>query len=140
MGPYINAPKAYFLPSSLRIKETNKSNNRMRNQNLNLGNQVSHEITVNNNRPHLQAPNANEDGLARLILLKQFKDMRPPMFQGLPDPTKAEQWLKQVDKIFDAMGSIDEQRVKMTKLVQGSMIVAYSMMPNSLSWLNMPYN
>lgn len=38
----------------------------MRNQNLNLGNQVSHEITVKNNRPHLQAPNANEDGLGGL--------------------------------------------------------------------------
>lgn len=44
--------------------------------------------------------------------------MRPPMFEGLPDPTKVEQWLKQVDsKIFDVMGSIDEQRVKMTTVV-----------------------
>lgn len=39
------------------------------------------------------------------------------MFEGLPNPTKAEEWLQQVNKMFDAMSSTDDQMVKMATFI-----------------------
>ena len=33
-------------------------------------------------------------------LTKQFKDMGPPEFRGVPDPTKADSWIREIEKIF----------------------------------------
>ena len=46
-----------------------------------------------------------------MVNLERFKKLGPPTFQGTADPMVAEAWLKQMEKIFVAMGCNDDQRV-----------------------------
>lgn len=48
------------------------------------------------------------------MTLERFKKLGPPIFQGTTDPLVAEAWLKQVKKIFIAMGSDTDHRVVLT--------------------------
>ena len=44
-------------------------------------------------------------------IIEQFWKMGPPSFLGNPDPTEAETWIMQMDKIFDVVGCTKVQKV-----------------------------
>ncbi|PKA53926.1 hypothetical protein AXF42_Ash011406 [Apostasia shenzhenica] len=50
-------------------------------------------------------------GIAIDRVLKMFKDMRPPYFDGKADPFIAEDWLEEIENIFEAMECPDEKKV-----------------------------
>ncbi|KAH9665582.1 Endonuclease [Citrus sinensis] len=52
-----------------------------------------------------------------MVNLERFKKLRPPTFQGTVDPMVVEAWLKQMEKIFVAMGCNDDQRVILASFV-----------------------
>jgi len=43
--------------------------------------------------------------------IEQFRKMGPPSFLGNPDPTEAETWIMQMEKIFDMVGCTEVQKV-----------------------------
>ena len=43
--------------------------------------------------------------------IEQFKKLNPPSFKGTPNPTEAESWVMQMEKMFDVLKCTDEQRV-----------------------------
>ena len=43
--------------------------------------------------------------------IEQFRKMGPPSFLGNPDPTEAETWIMQMEKIFDVVGCTEVQKV-----------------------------
>ena len=43
--------------------------------------------------------------------MEQFKKLNPPSFKGTPNPTEAENWVMQMEKMFDVLKCTDEQRV-----------------------------
>ena len=43
--------------------------------------------------------------------IEQFRKLGPPSFLGNPDPTEAESWIMQMEKIFDVIGCIEVQKV-----------------------------
>lgn len=45
------------------------------------------------------------------VTLEQFQKLGPPTFHGTTNPMVAEAWLKQIQKILDAIGCSDELRV-----------------------------
>ncbi|KAL5827340.1 hypothetical protein ACOSQ3_019174 [Xanthoceras sorbifolium] len=45
-----------------------------------------------------------------VITLEQFKKLGPPAFKGTSDPSVAEAWLKQIEKVFTTIGCPDEQK------------------------------
>ncbi|XP_018685045.2 uncharacterized protein LOC103995568 isoform X2 [Musa acuminata AAA Group] len=53
------------------------------------------------------AKTSNQTGLG----IKQFKKLSPPCFSGEPDPMVAEQWMMQMEKIFDVLNFSDHQKV-----------------------------
>ncbi|KAH9671844.1 Endonuclease [Citrus sinensis] len=61
-----------------------------------------------------------------MVNLERFKKLGPPTFQGTVDPMVAEAWLKQMEKIFVAMGCNDDQRMEVDflRLTQGTKFVA----------------
>ena len=44
-------------------------------------------------------------------MIEQFKKMGLPSFLGNPDPTEAETWIMQMEKIFDVVVCIEVQKV-----------------------------
>ncbi|KAH7569501.1 hypothetical protein JRO89_XS06G0175000 [Xanthoceras sorbifolium] len=46
-----------------------------------------------------------------VITLERFKKLGPPAFKGTSDPLVAEAWLKQIEKVFNAIRCPDEQKV-----------------------------
>ena len=45
------------------------------------------------------------------VLLKQFRELIPPVFRRTTNPFKAEEWIKKMENIFIAIGCIGDQRV-----------------------------
>ena len=43
---------------------------------------------------------------------KTFMKQNPPSFDGKPDPTKAENWFLQMEKLLEALDCIDSQKVR----------------------------
>ena len=43
--------------------------------------------------------------------IEQFRKLGPPSFLGNPDPTEAESWIMQMEKIFDVIGCTEVQKV-----------------------------
>ncbi|GMY25234.1 Cellular nucleic acid-binding protein [Fagus crenata] len=43
--------------------------------------------------------------------LEKFRKLDPPSFKGSKDPLEADNWLKELDRLFKAMNVRDEQRV-----------------------------
>ena len=52
-----------------------------------------------------------------MMNLERFNKLGPPTFQGTVDPMVTEVWLKQIKKIFVAMGCNDDQRVILASFV-----------------------
>ena len=46
--------------------------------------------------------------------LEQFQKLHPRAFKGEADPVQAEEWLRQIEKILDAMECTENQRVSFT--------------------------
>jgi len=44
-------------------------------------------------------------------LHKKFRGMNPPKFYGSPDPDEAEQWIKEMERIFKVMQCSDQECV-----------------------------
>nr|POE75026.1 hypothetical protein CFP56_15814 [Quercus suber] len=43
--------------------------------------------------------------------LEKFRKLDPPAFKGTKDPIEANNWLKEIERLFRAMEVSDEQRV-----------------------------
>ena len=43
--------------------------------------------------------------------LEKFRKLDPPAFKGTKDPIEADNWLKEIERLFRAMEVSDEQRV-----------------------------
>ena len=43
--------------------------------------------------------------------IKQFQQLKPPTFQGTPDPMAMESWLLGIEKLFKVLPCTDEQKV-----------------------------
>ncbi|GKV05621.1 hypothetical protein SLEP1_g17608 [Rubroshorea leprosula] len=59
----------------------------------------------NNNAPQNTGGNSQQtvesrEGNEQLTLVKQFQNMNPPSFNGVPDPDVAESWVKKLEKMF----------------------------------------
>ena len=52
-----------------------------------------------------------EERSERLPLLRQFQNFNPPIFRGSTNPTIAESWIREIEKLFNAMDCNDRQRV-----------------------------
>ena len=52
-----------------------------------------------------------------MMSLERFRKLGPPTFQGTVDPMVAEAWLRQMEKIFVAMGCNDDQRLILASFV-----------------------
>ena len=46
-------------------------------------------------------------------VLERFRALRPEKFDGMCDPSKAEQWLREIDLIFDTIECSDQEKRKM---------------------------
>ncbi|CAK9147644.1 unnamed protein product, partial [Ilex paraguariensis] len=44
------------------------------------------------------------NGMNSMIALKEFGRQNPSVFNGEPNPTVVENWIRQIEKILDAMG------------------------------------
>ena len=53
----------------------------------------------------------------RAVTLEQFKKLDPPIFRGSINPMVAEAWIKQIEKIFTALGCGEEQKVVFASFV-----------------------
>ena len=45
------------------------------------------------------------------LVYEHFRRQKPLVFSGSPDPAKAEDWLKKIQRIFAYMGLEDHERV-----------------------------
>ena len=43
--------------------------------------------------------------------IKQFQQLRPPTFWGIPDPMAIESWLRGIERVFEVLSCTDEQKV-----------------------------
>lgn len=50
-------------------------------------------------------------GDGTMTLIKEFKKMNPPRFQGCIEPMKAEAWVLGMEKLFEIFPSTDAQKV-----------------------------
>ena len=53
----------------------------------------------------------------RAVTLEQFKKLDLPIFRGSTNPMVAEAWIKQMEKIFTALGCGEEQKVVFASFV-----------------------
>ncbi|XP_075481252.1 uncharacterized protein LOC142521964 [Primulina tabacum] len=61
---------------------------------------------------YCQNPQRNQDASDRIF--KRFLRFNPPRFQGTPDATQAESWLKKIRKIFSVHNYSDEQKINLS--------------------------
>ncbi|XP_058079941.1 uncharacterized protein LOC131228127 [Magnolia sinica] len=50
-------------------------------------------------------------------LLERFSKLRLPVFKGTSDPSIAEDWLKQIEKVLEAMNCPDDQKVRLASFI-----------------------
>ncbi|XP_074360614.1 uncharacterized protein LOC141700827 [Apium graveolens] len=54
-------------------------------------------------------------------LISEFKRLTPPVFEGSTNPSEVDKWLQEMEKIFELLGSTDEQKVNLASYqLQGS--------------------
>ncbi|XP_074360595.1 uncharacterized protein LOC141700813 [Apium graveolens] len=54
-------------------------------------------------------------------LIYEFKRLTPPVFEGSTNPSEVDKWLQEMEKIFELLGSTDEQKVNLASYqLQGS--------------------
>ncbi|KAM1369891.1 hypothetical protein ACFX15_039700 [Malus domestica] len=63
-------------------------------------------------------PQVNEETKA-MIAMREFKRQNPPIFKGEANPTIAEEWLEDIEKILDAL-KIEEANLRITLAVYQS--------------------
>lgn len=51
-----------------------------------------------------------------MIAMREFKRQNPPIFKGEANPTIAEEWLEDIEKILDAL-KIEEANLRLTLAV-----------------------
>ena len=76
--------------------------------------QVVHSVHNNNNHddaPQQQAMPMPEAGGMPRTTIKQFQQLKPPIFYGTPDPMAVESWLLGIERVFEVLPCIDEQKV-----------------------------
>ena len=64
--------------------------------------------------PPMLQPNIRLPRMAPLIdelVYERFRKQKPPMFQGTPDPAKAENWIKRIQQIFEYMQLTEAQKL-----------------------------
>ncbi|GKV07057.1 hypothetical protein SLEP1_g18864 [Rubroshorea leprosula] len=55
----------------------------------------------------------SREGKEQLTLVKQFQNMNPPSFKGIPDPNVAESWVKKLEKMFKLLKCTNKQKVEL---------------------------
>ncbi|GFY97632.1 hypothetical protein Acr_12g0001730 [Actinidia rufa] len=50
-------------------------------------------------------------GVMPRTMIKQFQQLKPPTFYGIPDPMAAESWLLGIERVFEVLSCIDDQKV-----------------------------
>ncbi|GFS41542.1 hypothetical protein Acr_00g0075000 [Actinidia rufa] len=76
--------------------------------------QVVHDVHNSNNHddaPQQLAVPMPRAGAMPRTTIKQFQQLRPPTFYGTPDPIAAESWLLGIERVFEVLPCIDEQKV-----------------------------
>ncbi|MQL79508.1 hypothetical protein Taro_011948 [Colocasia esculenta] len=53
---------------------------------------------------------AHEAVFGGVPMMERFRRMTPPFFKGESDPILAESWLRETEKIFHAIRSVEEER------------------------------
>ena len=53
------------------------------------------------------------------VVVKQFRDLRPPEFDGSPNPLMAENWIRELEKIFLLTDVSETQKVVCTSFAEG---------------------
>ncbi|XP_074373043.1 uncharacterized protein LOC141713501 [Apium graveolens] len=62
----------------------------------------------------------NQQGAPR-SLISEFKKLSLPIFEGSTNPSEVDKWLQEMEKIFDLLGSTNEQKVSLASYqLQGS--------------------
>ena len=84
----------------------------------------------NNNNGGANVMNQLAETLATLVgnqqnrprsLIAEFKRLSPPVFEGSTNPSEVDKWLQEMEKIFELLGSNDEQKVSLASYqLQGS--------------------
>ncbi|GKV43664.1 hypothetical protein SLEP1_g50928 [Rubroshorea leprosula] len=81
----------------------------------------------NNNAPQNTGGNSQQtvdsrEGNEQLTLVKQFQNMNPPNFKGVPDPDVAESWVKKLKKMFKLLKCTDGQKVELVVFTLEAML------------------
>ena len=61
---------------------------------------------TNTNIPTVRPPHGSK-------VLERFRALRPEKFDGMDDPSKAEQWLREMDLIFDTIECSNQEKRRM---------------------------
>nr|GMC63216.1 uncharacterized protein LOC109160433 [Ipomoea batatas] len=80
-----------------------------------------------------------QDVTTQSSYFERFRRVNPPTFNGGPDPTSAERWIKELEKLFDAMQYPNEVKVAVAiPLLQGNAEhwweVERAAHPDGVSW------
>ncbi|KAK2968515.1 hypothetical protein RJ640_016834 [Escallonia rubra] len=76
-----------------------------------LGRMVSCMENQQNNNLNHRGPNHDLESQRKFEMLKNFMNMHPQEFVGEGDPDKAENWIRNLEKIFTTMGLNDEMKL-----------------------------
>ncbi|GKV24936.1 hypothetical protein SLEP1_g34473 [Rubroshorea leprosula] len=76
---------------------------------LHQNNNNAQQNTSGNSQQTVDSREGNE----QLTLVKQFQNMNPTSFKGVPDPNVAESWVKKLEKMFKLLKCTDEQKVEL---------------------------
>ncbi|GFY95307.1 hypothetical protein Acr_10g0006920 [Actinidia rufa] len=76
--------------------------------------QIVHDVHNNNNHddaPQQPAIPVPEAGAMPRTTIKQFQQLKPPTFYGMPDPMAVESWLLGIERVFEVLPCTNEQKV-----------------------------
>ncbi|MQM17255.1 hypothetical protein Taro_050223 [Colocasia esculenta] len=63
------------------------------------------------------APVPQEHGHGGPSIMERFKRMAPPSFKGESQPLLAESWMREVEKIFRSIRSVEEDKVSLAAYI-----------------------
>ena len=67
------------------------------------------------------APRDIREADAYRRVMNDFLNMRPPLYRGDPDPNSAEEWIEELEKIFELLQCSEQQKVRFaTHMLKGN--------------------
>ncbi|XP_017233498.1 uncharacterized protein LOC108207573 [Daucus carota subsp. sativus] len=96
-------------------------NHQRRNNNENANNNDNGGANVMNQLAETLATLVRNQQNRSRSLIAEFKRLSPPIFEGSTNHSEVDKWLQQMEKIFELLGSNDEQKVSLASYqLQGS--------------------